>query len=120
MRTEVILHSTLDDNGELTHNIQTTNLARMKQIARLLTERGYQRVEDRIHSEAGYHSIDLWSLEDRTYTRVPRSDHTALQRLLNISVNNLHQHPRVISSYATLPSLRTRKSVRPTSPRRIF
>ena len=93
-------------------------MARMKQIVRLLTQNGYEIVGS-INTEAGYHYIHLWSLQDRTYTSVPRSDHTALQRLLKISVNNLHQRPTIISSYANLPALRTRKSTRPLSPRRL-
>ena len=118
MGTDVFLHSMLNANGELSHNIQTPNMARMKQIVRLLTQHGYEIVGS-IGSDAGYHYINLWSLQDRIYTSVPRSDHTALQRLLRISVNNLHQRPTIISSYANLPSLRTRKSMRPTSPRRL-
>jgi hypothetical protein len=94
-------------------------LARMKQILRLVLQSRYDVVGS-IQSENGYHFINLWSFEDRTYTTVPRSDHTKLQRLLKISVNNLHQRPNVISSYAKLPSLRTRKSTRVMSPRRIL
>lgn len=119
MGTEVYLHSMLNANGQLSHNIQTTNLARMKQIRRLLTAKGYEVVGP-IHSQAGFHCTNLWSFDDRVYATVPRSDHTALQRLLKISVNNLHQRPNVISSYATLPSLRTRKSARAGSPRMLF
>ena len=118
MSTEVILHSHLNANGVLTHNVQTTNLGRMTQILRLLRDEGYETMGD-IHSERGYHSIHLWSYEDRTYSKVPRSEHTELQRLLKIPVNTLHQHPLIISSSAKLRPLRTRKSVRGLSPRRL-
>lgn len=120
MPTEVILHSVLHDTGELTHNIQTTNHARLKQILRLLQEYGYETIQDHIHSEDGYHTVTLWSYEDRTYSKVPRSEHTTLLRILKIPLNNFHRYPHIISTYAQLPPLRTRKPVRATSPRRLF
>ena len=119
MGTELIVHSTLDDTN-LIHNIQSTNLARLKQIIRGLIDNGYQIVQD-IQQEGEYHSVTFWSFYDREYTRVPRMDHSMILKQLRISVNKIDvRRPDIISTYAVVPtSSRTRKHVRDLIPRRL-
>ena len=113
--TDLIVHSIIVNGNELVHNVQSDNLARLKQIRRLLTEIGYEVMSD-IWSERGFHVLELWSFEDRSYTTVPRSPHTRLLKLLGIPVNNAHVRPNVISSYAVVKPLRTTRRRRPSSP----
>ena len=114
---ELIVHSHVTNGNELVHNIQSDNLARLKQSKRLLLSLGYDVLRD-VHSERGFHSVMLWSFEDRPYTQVPLRTHTAVLRLLKIPVNNIATRlPHIISTYANVQHSRTRsKHRRPSSP----
>lgn len=113
--TDLIVHSIIVNGNELVHNVQSDNPARLKQVRRLLTEVGYEAMSN-IWSQRGFHVLELWSFEDRTYATVPRSDHTRLLKLLGIPANNAHVRPNVISTYAVVKPLRTTRRRRPSSP----
>lgn len=107
---ELIVH-TLLQNGDMLHDVQSDNLARLKQTVRTLQSLGYQVVEGQgLRSGGGFHAATLWSLEDRVFSRVSRRAHTALLRTLRIPVNQIAvQTTTLISTYATVPLLRTRR-----------
>lgn len=109
------MHSLIVNNNQLVHNIQSDNLARLKQIRRLLTEVEYEILTD-IRSESGYHVLELWSFENRPYVTVPVRLHGAILRLLGISVFNASVRRKIISTYATVKPLRTARLRRPSSP----
>ena len=113
--TDLIVHSIIVNGNELVHNVQSDNLARLKQVRRLLTEVGYDVMTD-IWSQSGFHVLELWSFEDQSYTTVPRSQHRQLLRLLGIPVNNAHVRPNIISTYAVVKPLKTARRRRPSSP----
>lgn len=116
--TELNVHSIINGGNVLIHNIQSTNLARLKQVRRLLMHVGYDVAND-IRSEGGYHSVILWSLENITYNQVPKSTHKAILKLLGISLNNLDAYPHIISTHATVRFSRTRRRARHLSPSRL-
>ena len=117
---ELIVHSYIVNNTELVHNVQSDNLARLKQVKRLLTHLGYDVRED-VFSERGYHSILFWSYLDRNYTTVPRRTHSVILNYLKIPKNNIAvQSPNIISTYATVLQSRTTARRRPSSPVRLM
>ena len=115
---QLIVHSIIVNGNELVHNVQSDNMARLKQARRLLTSVGYEAIND-IRSERGFHVVEFWSFENREYTTVPRRPHSMLLRLLRIPVNNAIVRPNVISTYAHLRHSRTSRRRRPSSPVRI-
>lgn len=117
---ELIVHSHIFNGDELVHNVQSDNLARLKQARRALVDAGYE-VRDGVRSARGYHALVLWSREDRAYTTVPRAEHSAVLRVLRISVHNVQRPVRsiVISTYARVRTSRNMKNRRPSSPVRM-
>jgi hypothetical protein len=120
MGTELILHSVLTQDNTLVHNMQSSNRARLEQIVYVMLEHGYEIMED-MRNEGGYHILTFWSLEDRVYTRVPRLEHSRILRLMRVNINKIDaNYPHIISTYATVPPLRTRRPIRSKSPQRLF
>lgn len=116
MTIELYVHSHIVNGNNLAHNIQSDNLARLKQAKRLMLHSEYEIMED-IRSEAGFHAFTLWSFLDRNYTTVPRKTHTAILRLLHIPLNKIDARTtQVISTYATVQPLRYTRNRRPSSP----
>lgn len=115
---QLIVHSYIVHPDTLVHNVQSNNLARLKQARRVLLHHGYQLFED-LQSEGDYHQVTFWSHRDREYTSVPRPTHSRVLRLLGIPVNRIDfQGPTRITTYATVGSLRRMRQRRPTSPER--
>ena len=119
MGTRIIVNSFLQTNNTLVHDVQSTNLARLKQIRRLLTEVGYP-IALEIRHEGEWHAVTFDSFEDRLYNSVPRSAHTKVLRLLRIGVNRLSAHyPHVISTDVMVPHSRTRRRDPTLTPHRM-
>lgn len=101
------------------HNIQSDNLARLKQSKRLLINLGYEVRRD-VDSNDGYHSVHLFSYEDRRYQTV--HDRLTLQFCEHsryLPANVADERPGVISTYATVRHSRNTRRRRPSSPVRV-
>lgn len=115
---ELIVHTEMDPTtGEVSHNIQSDNLARLEHAMLHMQEHGYQVQLDLISQKSAsgkeYHSVHYWSLEDGIYTPASlRKLHTPILRMLKIPVNKVHISLHIVSTYATVKSSRTRKPIR--------
>jgi hypothetical protein len=115
----IIVHSAIVNNTELIHNIQCNNVARLKQVRRLMLAGRYELYSDEIYSdcERGLHSFSVWSLADVSYTFVPRFTHVKILDRLHIPAGNVtHKSAGLISTYKVVGCLRRMLDRRPSRP----
>ena len=102
MSTDLIVHSQIVNGSDLIHNIQSDNLARLKQVKRKLLHEGYEIHTD-VRSESGFHTFGVWSFLNRDYVIVPRVRHSNVLTSVGISKNNIaEQLPHLISTLQRL------------------
>lgn len=117
MSFELIVHTILHPSGDLTHNVQTDSRARTRNLRDRLVGLGYPLAID-VASQSGYHTIDVYSYEDRAYTRASRTAHSRLLKHLRVPANKIDsQSAQVISTYTRTRGSRARRERAPSPVR---
>lgn len=115
---QLYVHSILTQpDRDVVHNVQSDNLARLKQAKKTLESKGYQLFQD-VWSEGGFHAFEVWSLGTvAPVSRVSTQKHYALLRTLRIPVRtDTHVTPEVVSTYAAVDVSRTKRRLASSSP----
>lgn len=119
---QLIVHSMLTQpDRDVIHNVQSDNLARLKQAKKTLHSKGYEVFRD-VWSEGGFHAFEVWSIGTvAPVSRVSVQKHQALLRTLHIPLRtHTHTTPNVVSTYAAVGVSRTkRRSPSASPPRRL-
>lgn len=119
MHTHILVHTTLQNNGTVTHNIQMDNQARAKQAQRLLVDNLEYEEARAMHSGTDaygveFYSFEVWSWEDQLYTEVPLREHREVLKALRIPSNKRDVHTtQIITTSHTAQHSRSRKRTSP-------